>query len=77
MSLPQKAWRASAFHAEIWRGCVQSVPRTQWEASAALGLTFLQQLRWVVVPQALRLAIPPTVGFVVKNTSPAPARRAA
>ena len=63
---------ASAFLAEIWRGCVQSVPRTQWEASAALGLTFLQQLRWVVVPQALRLSIPPTVGFgvqVVKNTS--------
>jgi len=63
---------ASAFLAEIWRGCVQSVPRTQWEASAALGLTFLQQLRWVVVPQVLRLAIPPTVGFsvqVVKNTS--------
>jgi len=63
---------ASAFLAEIWRGCVQSVPRTQWEASAALGLTFLQQLRWVVVPQALRLALPPTVGFgvqVVKNTS--------
>jgi polar amino acid transport system permease protein len=63
---------ASAFLAEIWRGCVQAVPRTQWEASAALGLTFLQQLRYVIVPQALRLSIPPTVGFsmqLVKNTS--------
>jgi polar amino acid transport system permease protein len=63
---------ASAFFAEIWRGCVQAIPRTQWEASAALGLGFGQQLRWVVLPQALRLAIPPTVGFsvqLVKNTS--------
>lgn len=63
---------ASAFLAEIWRGCVQAIPRTQWEASAALGLSFLQQLRYVVLPQALRIAIPPTVGFLVqlvKNTS--------
>jgi polar amino acid transport system permease protein len=62
----------SGFLAEIWRGCVQAVPRTQWEASAALGLSFLEQLRHVILPQALRIAIPPTVGFlvqVVKNTS--------
>ena len=63
---------ASGFLAEIWRGCVQAIPRTQWEASAALGLSFLEQLRYVILPQALRIAIPPTVGFlvqVVKNTS--------
>ncbi len=63
---------ASAFLAEIWRGCVQAVPRTQWEASAALGLGLGQQLRYVIVPQAFRIAIPPTVGFLVqlvKNTS--------
>ena len=63
---------ASAFLAEIWRGCVQAIPRTQWEASASLGLGFLQQLRYVIVPQAVRIAIPPTVGFLVqlvKNTS--------
>jgi polar amino acid transport system permease protein len=63
---------ASAFLAEIWRGCVQAVPRTQWEASAALGLGFGQQLRYVIVPQAFRISIPPTVGFLVqlvKNTS--------
>jgi polar amino acid transport system permease protein len=63
---------ASAFLAEIWRGCVQAIPRTQWEASAALGLSFLEQLRYVIIPQALRIAIPPTVGFLVqlvKNTS--------
>lgn len=63
---------ASAFLAEIWRGCVQAIPRTQWEAAAALGLSFLEQLRYVIMPQALRIAIPPTVGFLVqlvKNTS--------
>jgi polar amino acid transport system permease protein len=63
---------ASGFLAEIWRGCVQAIPKTQWEASAALGLSFLEQLRHVIMPQALRIAIPPTVGFlvqVVKNTS--------
>ena len=63
---------ASAFLAEIWRGCVEAVPRQQWEASAALGLSFPQQLRYVIVPQAFRIAIPPTVGFLVqlvKNTS--------
>ena len=51
---------------------MRAIRAEEWEASAALGLTFLQQLRWVVVPQALRLAVPPTVGFgvqVVKNTS--------
>jgi polar amino acid transport system permease protein len=63
---------ASAFFAEIWRGSIDAVPRTQWEASSALGLNFAQQLRYVIIPQAARLSIPPTVGFavqLVKNTS--------
>ena len=63
---------AGAFLAEIWRGSLQSIPRTQWEASASLALTYLQRLRYVVVPQAVRISIPPTVGFIVqliKNTS--------
>jgi polar amino acid transport system permease protein len=63
---------ASAFFSEIWRGSVQAVPPTQWEASAALGFTFAQQLRYVIVPQAVRLSIPPSMGFTVqliKNTS--------
>ena len=45
---------------------------TQWEAGASLGLGFLEQLRYIIVPQAVRIAIPPTVGFLVqliKNTS--------
>lgn len=63
---------ASAFLAEIWRGAVAAIPPGQWEAAAALGLPRLAQLRLVVLPQALTIAIPPTVGFLVqliKNTS--------
>lgn len=62
----------SAYLAEIWRGCVEAVPRGQWEASASLALSYVEQMRYVVVPQALRLAVPPTVGFsvqVIKDTA--------
>jgi len=48
-----------AFIAEIVRGSIQAVPRGQKEAAEALGLTARQQLRLVVLPQALRIAIPP------------------
>ena len=63
---------AGAFLGEIWRGCLIAIPRQQWEAGSSLGLSFGQQLRYVIVPQALRISIPPTVGFLVqliKNTS--------
>lgn len=63
---------ASAFFAEIWRGSVEAIPKPQWEGSASLGLTRLEQMRYVIVPQAARIAIAPTVGFsvqIVKNTS--------
>jgi polar amino acid transport system permease protein len=62
----------SAFLAEIWRGCVEAIPKGQWEASASIGLSFLEQLRHVILPQALVIAVPPTVGFavqVVKGTA--------
>ena len=61
-----------AFLGEIWRGCIEAVPRTQWEASDCLGLSRFQQYTYVILPQAIRIATPPTVGFmvqVVKNTS--------
>ena len=48
-----------AFIAEIVRGSIQAVPKGQKEAAEALGLTPRQQLRLVVLPQALRIAIPP------------------
>jgi polar amino acid transport system permease protein len=62
----------SAFLAEIWRGCVEAIPRGQWEASASLAMSFYEQMRYVILPQALRIAVPPTVGFsvqVVKGTA--------
>ena len=64
-------WTA-AFLAEIWRGCVESIAKGQWEASSSLGMGYLQQMRWVILPQALKVAVPPTVGFsvqVVKGTA--------
>ncbi len=63
---------SSAYLGEIWRGCLQAVPKAQWEAAECLGLTATQRLFRVILPQALRLSLPPTVGFVVqlvKSTS--------
>ncbi|MDP3824893.1 MAG: amino acid ABC transporter permease [Burkholderiales bacterium] len=56
----------SAFLTEIWRGCVNAVNKGQWEASTALALSLSEQLRYVIGPQALRVAVPPTVGFLVQ-----------
>jgi polar amino acid transport system permease protein len=57
---------SSAFLTDIWRGSVEAIPRGQWEGSASLGLHYLSQLRLVILPQATRMAIPPTVGFLVQ-----------
>jgi polar amino acid transport system permease protein len=57
---------SGAFLGEIWRGSIQAIPRTQWEASACLSLGYFQQLRHVILPQAMRISIPPTVGFLVQ-----------
>lgn len=62
----------SAYLAEIWRGCVEAVPRGQWEASASLAFSYREQMQHVILPQAARMAIAPTVGFavqVVKGTA--------
>lgn len=56
----------SAFLTEIWRGCVNAVDKGQWEASTALALSLSEQLRHVIGPQALRVAVAPTVGFLVQ-----------
>ena len=64
-SLALTLW-TSAFLAEIWRGCVESIPRGQWEAAQCLAMRWTEQLRHVILPQALRIAIAPTVGFVVQ-----------
>ncbi len=57
---------ASAFLCEIWRGSVEAVPRGQWEAAGSLALSFGETMRHVVGPQALRIAVAPTVGFLVQ-----------
>jgi polar amino acid transport system permease protein len=62
----------SAFLGEIWRGCIQAIPRGQWEAAEALGLHYFSRMRDVVLPQAFKIALPPTVGYmvqVIKGTS--------
>ncbi len=62
----------SAFLGDIWRGSVESISRGQWEAARALSLNYPQQLGLVILPQALRRSIAPTVGFiaqVIKGTS--------
>ena len=75
LGLPTTPWVAaalaltlytSAFLAEIWRGCVDSIPRGQWEASDSLALSFGEKMRHVILPQALKIAVPPTVGFLVQ-----------
>jgi len=61
-----------AFLAEIWRGCVEAIAKGQWEASSSLAMSYFEQMRHVILPQALRIAVPPTVGFsvqVVKATA--------
>ncbi len=57
---------ASAFLTEIWRGCVVAIPLGQWEASQSLALNFYEQLRYIILPQALKIAVAPTVGFLVQ-----------
>ena len=62
----------SAFLGEIWRGCIQAIPHGQTEAAHALGLHYFARMRDVVLPQAFKIALPPTVGYmvqVIKGTS--------
>src|SRR5579875_1093348 len=56
---------ASAFFVEIWRGSVEAVPRTQWEAASSIGMSRMQQLRHIIAPQACRIALAPTVGMMI------------
>jgi polar amino acid transport system permease protein len=63
---------SSGFLGEIWRGCIESVAKTQWEAAECLAMTRWQRMTRVILPQAMRIATAPTVGFlvqIIKNTS--------
>lgn len=57
---------ASAFLGEIWRGCIQAVPKGQSEAAHALSLSYRARMRYVVLPQAARISLPATIGFLVQ-----------
>ena len=63
---------ASAYIGEVWRGAIDSIPRSQWEAGDALGFRFFPAFFLIIVPQAIRISIAPTVGFmvqIIKGTS--------
>jgi len=62
----------SAFLCEIWSGCLNSVPKGQWEACKTMGLNYYQTMIHVIIPQSIRVATAPTIGFsvqVVKGTA--------
>jgi polar amino acid transport system permease protein len=63
---------SAAFLGEIWRGCIEAIPRGQWEAAEALSLKYVARMRDVVLPQAFKIALAPTVGYlvqIIKGTS--------
>lgn len=62
----------AAYNAEVVRSAILSVPRGQWEAAQSLQMSYLQTLGRIIIPQATRIALPPTFNIfmdIVKGTS--------
>lgn len=62
----------AAYTAEAVRGGLQAIPRGQYEAADALGVSYWARTRWIILPQALRIATAPVVNDIIrafKNTS--------
>jgi polar amino acid transport system permease protein len=57
---------ASAYLGEIWRGSIDAVPRGQMEAANALSLGYVSRMKDVILPQAFRISLPATIGFLVQ-----------
>jgi polar amino acid transport system permease protein len=57
---------SGAFLGEIWRGSIEAVPKGQVEAAKALSLSYISRMRDVVLPQAIRISLPATIGFLVQ-----------
>jgi polar amino acid transport system permease protein len=63
---------SNAFLGQIWRGCIEAIPRGQREAADSLSLSYRDRMRDVILPQAIRIAVAPTVGYmvqIIKGTS--------
>jgi len=63
-----------AYMGEIFKAGIKSIPETQWKASRSLGMSYIQQMYYVILPQSLKVIIPPATGFfvgLVKDTSAA------
>ncbi|HEX6514435.1 MAG TPA: amino acid ABC transporter permease [Nocardioidaceae bacterium] len=56
---------ASAYIAEIFRGSIEAIPRGQTEASKALGMSYYHRFRYIILPQAMKIAVPPGIGFLI------------
>ena len=56
---------AGAYIAEIVRGSIEAVPKGQTEAAEALGMNYFVKFRYVIVPQAMRIIVPPAAGFLI------------
>lgn len=56
---------AGAYMAEIFRGSIKAIPKGQSEAAEALGMNYFLRLRYVVLPQAMKIAVPPSIGFLI------------
>jgi len=62
----------SAYLADVWRGAIEAIPEGQWDGANALGFGLIMTLRLIIVPQAVRFSLAPTVGFmvqIIKGTS--------
>ena len=62
----------SAYLAEVWRGAIGAVETGQWEAGDALNLRYVVMLRRIIIPQAIKFGLAPTIGFlvqIIKGTS--------
>ena len=57
---------ASAYLGEIWRGSIEAVPRGQTEAAMALSIKYVSRMKDIILPQALRISLPATIGFLVQ-----------
>ena len=62
----------SAYLSEVWRGSIQAVSNGQWEAANSLNLNFFQTLKLIILPQAVKFSVAPTISFliqIIKRTS--------